>query len=126
MMSSRFDPYSSPGAWMSRGADPYGDAYSSHAAPSASSRMTPLGMSRGGGIGATSEEDTSFARDLLRLYTENPTAFDAYARDPVVRRSLKLDPIDDGTEADMDPMAAGGYDQNGQDYYQDTAPISAR
>jgi hypothetical protein len=38
--------------------------------------------------------DVSFARDLLRLYSENPTAFDAYARDPTVRRSLKLDASD--------------------------------
>jgi len=39
---------------------------------------------------SVSTDDASFARELLQLYTKDPAAFDAYARNPDVRRSLNL------------------------------------
>ena len=96
-MSSRFDPYSAPSgnSWM-----PRSEMYSN---------MTPHGMdgpyhapsyrAGGGNLMAPppsarpsgSVDDMSFARELLQLYTKDPAAFDAYARNPEVRRSLNLE-----------------------------------
>jgi hypothetical protein len=36
----------------------------------------------------------SFARELLELYSTNPSAFAAYARNPVVRQSLNLSAVE--------------------------------
>lgn len=89
-MSTRFDPYSAPssGSWPPRselyGAEPY------HAAPYRSATLLapppPPPVRAVAAVG----EDTSFARELLQLYTKDPAAFDAYARNPDVRRSLNL------------------------------------
>ena len=121
--STRFDPYSAhsganAGGWMGR-ADPYSagngevyiqnDPYRQLSAPPSALRGPPSAASAVAG-----GDDASFARDLLKLYTENPVAFDAYARDPVVRRSMKLD--------GQAQMLAAEYDDglNGQgDFYQE-------
>lgn len=123
MASTRFDPYSAHGGggWMGRG-DPYGGGGASadlyvqndpyrhamlHAPPPASVRgQSSLGAVAAAGSASGGGDDASFARDLLKLYSENPVAFDAYARDPVVRRSMKLD----GQES---VMSAAGYDDVG-------------
>jgi len=90
-MSSRFDPYSAPpgSSWPPRSevysGGPYsGDGY--HQAPYRSGTLLapPPPPAR------PAAEDTSFARELLQLYTKDPAAFDAYARNPDVRRSLNL------------------------------------
>jgi len=96
-MSSRFDPYSAPSgsSWPPRsevyagvplhGADAYSASYRSGTllAPPPSARQAAASAS-------AASDDTSFARELLQLYTKDPAAFDAYARNPDVRRSLNL------------------------------------
>jgi hypothetical protein len=104
VLGSRFDPYSAPplpgNSWFPRsdqyvspGAgvhmmepSPTVDVYRNpgvlHAPP------PPAGVHRPG----LSGDDSSFARELLQLYTQDPMAFDAYARNPQVRRSLNLEP----------------------------------
>lgn len=88
-LSSRFDPYSSPSgnSWLPRsemyaGIPPHGmDGYRAGtllAPPPASARAS------------VASDDTSFARELLQFYSKDPVAFDAYARNPDVRRSLNL------------------------------------
>jgi hypothetical protein len=136
MASTRFDPYlahaGGAGGWMGR-SDPYaagmagGDMYAQAdpyrqpmlpAPPQAAVRPTPAYSNAAAGGG----DDASFARDLLKLYSENPAAFDAYARDPIVRKSLKLD----GQEASV----AGLYDDSGlrasRDYYDEPRGLGAR
>lgn len=86
-MSSRFDPYSAPpgNSWLLRSElYPGMDGY--HTAPYRSATMLAAPPARAPAAG----EDASFARDLLQLYTKDPAAFDAYARNPDVRRSLNL------------------------------------
>jgi len=92
-MSSRFDPYSAPSgnSWMPRSEvypsiPPHGmDGY--HAAPyRAGTLLAPPPSAKVPASG----DDTSFARELLQLYAKDPAAFDAYARNPDVRRSLNM------------------------------------
>ena len=94
-MSSRYDPYSAPSgnSWLPRsevypGIPLHGvDAY--HPASYRSGTLlAPPPPARASA--STSSDDTSFARELLQLYTKDPAAFDAYARNPDVRRSLNL------------------------------------
>jgi len=90
-MSSRFDPYSAPpgSSWLPRSEVYSGGPYSAdgyHPAPyRASSLLAPPPPPA-----RPAAEDTTFARELLQLYTKDPEAFDAYARNPDVRRSLNL------------------------------------
>jgi len=97
--SSRFDPYSAPSgsSWLPRsevypsvplhGVDTY------HPAPYRSATLLappPSARAIAAAPVSAAGEDTSFARELLQLYTKDPAAFDAYARNPDVRRSLNL------------------------------------
>ena len=84
-MSSRFDPYSPSGSsWLPlHGADAY------HPGSYRSGTLLAPPSFRASAASAPSE-DTSFARELLQLYTKDPAAFDAYAHNPDVRRSLNL------------------------------------
>lgn len=139
MASTRFDPYlahgGGAGGWMGR-SDPYasglagGDMYAQqdpyrqqsmlHAPPQAPVR--PAAGAAYNSQAATASDDASFARDLLKLYSENPAAFDAYARDPVVRKSLKLD--------GQEQQVAAAYEENGlrapRDYYAEPRGLGAR
>jgi len=56
----------------------------------------------------------SFARELLELYSSNPTAFAAYARSPVVRQSLNLGVVEGVNVVPAEdlycrPVARGDY-----------------
>ena len=136
MASTRFDPYATHGGaagWIGR-ADPYGvgsvdiyppsDLYRQSMLPAPPSvlRPGPSVASAASSAAAGGGDDASFARELLRLYTENPTAFDAYARDPIVRRSMKLDA--------QEQMLATGYEETGlaapRDFYQETRVPQSR
>lgn len=108
-MSSRFDPYSAPSgsSWL-----PRPDAFAANMHTAAEPAYPPQ---RG--------DDTSFARELLQLYSRDPAAFDAYARNPQVRRSLNLDPDNAGMRG------AGGdsyMQQPTRDYMPESRLASAR
>lgn len=94
-MSSRFDPYSAPlgNSYLPR-SEGYPSMDSYHPAPYRSGTLLAAPPSARAAAVSTSVsgEDTSFARELLQLYTKDPAAFDAYARNPDVRRSLNLQP----------------------------------
>jgi hypothetical protein len=99
--NSRFDPYSSHGMMGRGGYDQYGYSGGNGGGGDPFAEPEPYMRPHGRSLAApptvqsastAANPDVSFARDLLRLYSENPAAFDAYARDPTVRRSLKLDP----------------------------------
>jgi len=91
----RFDPYSVPSgsSWL-HGADAY------H--PGSYRSGTLLAPPSFRASASTPSEDTSFARELLQLYTRDPAAFDAYAHNPDVRRSLNL-PSELSQSADVQP-----------------------
>jgi len=97
-MSSRFDPYSAPAgnSWSTRSevypAVPSHSVDMYHPAPYRSATLlAPPPPARAAMVSASAAtDDTSFARELLQLYTKDPAAFDAYARNPDVRRSLNL------------------------------------
>lgn len=144
MASTRFDPYlahaGGAGGWMGR-SDPYdsglagGELYAQqdpyrqsmlHAPSAAAAR--PAAAAAGAAYAsqaASASDDASFARDLLKLYSENPAAFDAYARHPVVRKSLKLD-----NQEQQAAAAAAVYDETGlkapRDYYAEPRGLGAR
>jgi len=90
-MSSRFDPYSAPSGnyWMPR-SEMYPNADGYHASPYRAGTLLAPPPARAAMAAAASGDDTSFARELLQLYNKDPDAFDAYARNPDVRRSLNL------------------------------------
>lgn len=94
-MSSRFDPYSAPASssWLPRsevyaGIPSHVDGY--HPSSFRSGTLLAPPPARAAVAVAPVSEDTSFARELLQLYSKDPAAFDAYARNPDVRRSLNL------------------------------------
>ena len=95
--SSRFDPYSAPSAssWVPRSevypSVPLHAADGYHQAPYRSGTLLAPPPSRAA-VAAPGSTDDSFARELLQLYTKDPAAFDAYARNPEVRRSLNMAP----------------------------------
>jgi len=134
MASTRFDPYathSGATGWIGR-ADPYSgggvdmyaqnDPYRQSMLPAPPAAIRPGPSAAAANAAAGGGDDVSFARDLLRLYTENPAAFDAYARDPVVRRSMKLDA--------QEQMMAAGYEETGlavpREYYAETRVPQSR
>ena len=89
-MSSRFDPYSAPSgnSWMPR-SEMYGAPHGmdGYRGP-AGTLMAPPPSGRAAAM--SGDFETSFARELLQLYNKDPAAFDAYARNPEVRRSLNV------------------------------------
>lgn len=89
-MSSRFDPYSAPSgnSWMPR-SEMYPSMDGYHSSPYRAGTLLAPPPTRAA-MASASGDDTSFARELLQLYTKDPAAFDAYARNPEVRRSLNL------------------------------------
>lgn len=92
--SSRFDPYSAPSgnSYLPRSEVYSGVADVYHAVPYRSSTLlaAPPTVRTVAAPASASVDDVSFARELLQLYTKDPAAFDAYARNPDVRRSLNL------------------------------------
>jgi len=56
----------------------------------------------------------SFARDLLKLYAQDPVAFDHYAKNPLVRKEFQIDdPIGDAepAEALVGEVVASSYSE---------------
>jgi len=51
----------------------------------------PIGLNGSHSVAATvTGVNDAFARDLLTLYNKDPGAFDRYAKDPIVRKSLEI------------------------------------
>lgn len=66
----------------------------------------------------------NFARELLDLYLRNPDAFDRYARDPAVQRSLNLNhyEMDGDGDCQLDGLeAADSFGMPPGEYYQNSA-----
>lgn len=87
----RYDPYALS-ASMPRRAEPFAvDTYVGvTAGPSYIAADTYVTPAAAAVYPRTAISSDTFARDLLELYSSNPTAFAAYARSPLVRQSLNL------------------------------------